>query len=408
VEKDKAQTQLDEQRRVLSGGQFWLLVGISVAGLVYLLGPVLTPFVLSAAIAYLFDPVVDRMETWSLPRTLAVIFVFLIFGLLLLGFVLLLIPAMSEQMHTAMAEAPKIQHWFETYALPWLREKTGLPLASMSDVSEWLVSQVQGQGDWVSGLMKGIGASSLALANGLANALLVPVVTFYLLRDWDRMVAYVRDLVPRPALPTVSQLAGEADEVLGAFVRGQLMVMLALATIYWIGLTLVGVDLALLVAVVAGLASIVPYLGVILGFTLASVAALLQFQSLDALIGVAVVFTVGQILEGMVLTPWLVGDRIGLHPVTVLFAIMAGGQLMGFTGILIALPVASVLAVILRHMHRKYRGSRYYAHPEERSETGERVAAGGAPGGLERGEPCDKSPAVPGDADDKENAADAT
>ena len=203
-------------------------------------------------------------------------------------------------------------------------------------------------------------SSSLAVLGWLANLVLIPVVGFYLLRDWDRMVAWIRETLPRPWEPTVTRLARECDEVVGAFLRGQFLVMLALGLCYTTGLMLMGLELALLIGMLAGLASIVPYLGLVLGVGAASVAALLQFGDWHPLIGVAAVFVSAQLLEGMYLTPKLVGDRIGLHPVAVIFAVMAGGQLFGFTGVLLGLPASAVIMVLLRHLHDRYRASAIY------------------------------------------------
>jgi len=182
-----------------------------------------------------------------------------------------------------------------------------------------------------------------------------------LLRDWDILVAKVHNLLPRRAAPTASKLASETNIVLGAFMRGQFYVMLALGCIYSIGLWIVDLNLALLIGMMAGLVSFVPYLGSIVGITVACLAAILQFQDPMYLIPVSVVFMVGQSLEGMLLTPWLVGDKIGLHPVAVMFAVLAGGQLFGFLGVLLALPVASVIMVFLRHIHDIYRDSTFYS-----------------------------------------------
>jgi predicted PurR-regulated permease PerM len=189
-------------------------------------------------------------------------------------------------------------------------------------------------------------------------------VTFYLLRDWDILMDRIRELLPRRAEPVVVELAKECDSTLGAFLRGQMTVMFALGVIYSLGLMLVGLDLALLLGMLAGLASVVPYMGFIVGIVAASIAAFFQFDGWFHLVAVWIVFGVGQMLEGMILTPLLVGDRIGLHPVAVIFAILAGGQLAGFVGILIALPVAAVGAVLLRHAHASYKVSALYEKPQ--------------------------------------------
>ena len=194
----------------------------------------------------------------------------------------------------------------------------------------------------------------------LANLVLIPVVTFYLLRDWDVLVARIHDLLPRYYEAKITEIARESDAVLGEFLRGQLTVMFALGVIYAVGLSLLGLDFGMLIGMLAGIVSFVPYLGVIVGIGLAGVAAMVQFQDLPHVLGVFAVFGVGQLLEGFVLTPKLVGDKIGLHPVAVIFAVMAGGQLFGVVGVLLALPVAAVLVVLLRHAHRRYTSSELY------------------------------------------------
>jgi predicted PurR-regulated permease PerM len=200
----------------------------------------------------------------------------------------------------------------------------------------------------------------MVLLAWVANLVLLPVLIFYLLRDWDLLIERVRELLPRAVEPTISRLARQADEVLGAFLRGQLSVMIALGAIYSAGLMMVGIDLGLLIGMVAGLISFIPYLGAIVGVGAGVVAALVQYGDLWHVLLVLVVFGVGQTVESFLLTPWLVGDKIGLHPVAVIFAIMAGGQLFGFLGVLLALPVAAVAMVGLRYLHERYTTSALY------------------------------------------------
>ena len=211
-------------------------------------------------------------------------------------------------------------------------------------------------------------SSGLALFSIIANVTLVPVLTFYFLRDWDVLVENVRQLLPRPLLPTVTRLALESNEVLGGFLRGQFSVMLALGAIYAGGLWLVGLDLGLLIGMIAGMVSFVPYLGAFFGVTAAVLASLVQHGDPMHLALVLGVFAVGQTMEGFVLIPWLVGDRIGLHPVAVIFAIMAGGKLFGFLGVLMALPVAAVSMVMLRYAHEKYTHSGLYGAEHDASD----------------------------------------
>jgi len=219
------------------------------------------------------------------------------------------------------------------------------------------------------GLMGSLGRSGQLVLGWVSYLLLIPVVTFYLLRDWDHLVAAVRDLLPKRIEPTIAVLAREIDLVLAEFLRGQLTVMAALATVYTAGLWLVGLDLAFFIGMLAGLVSFVPYLGVIVGVLAAGIAAFMQFQDVPHVLGVAAVFGVGQLLEGMVLSPLLVGDRIGLHPVAVIFAVMAGGQLFGFLGVLLALPVAAVIVVLLRHSRDEYLKSALYGPSPGAAET---------------------------------------
>ena len=214
-------------------------------------------------------------------------------------------------------------------------------------------------------------ASGFALVSWIVNAALIPVVAFYLLRDWDRLVAAIRALIPSEYEGAVVKVVSDCDEVLSAFIRGQLLIMLLLGCIYAFGLTIVGIDLAILIGMLAGLASIVPYLGVITGILAATAAALFQFHDVHHVVYVAIVFGIGQILEAAVLTPLLVGDRIGLHPVAVIFAVLAGGQLFGFTGVLLALPAAAVIMVFVRHALGHYKQSGYFEstpteqHPQD-------------------------------------------
>jgi predicted PurR-regulated permease PerM len=343
-----------------------LLVAVAAcAGLgyvVYLLSPILTPFVLSALLAYVCDPLVDRMEARKLPRTVAVVVLFVLLSLALLVLVLVIAPLMQKQLATLAAKLPAYIDALQHNVVPWLRDTLGIDTAAvdLAMVKQRVLEHWRDVGGWLAASVTYITHSGMTLVLWLTNLVLVPVVTFYLLRDWDRIVASVRDLLPARYRLTVVGLAREIDDVLASFLRGQLSVMLALAVIYSVGLWLVGLDLALLIGLLAGLVSFVPYLGFIVGILAAGIAALLQYQALTPLLWVLAVFGVGQVLEGSVLTPRLVGERVGLHPVAVIFAVMAGGQLFGFFGILLALPVAAALMVWVRHLHGRYRESALY------------------------------------------------
>lgn len=348
----------------------WLAALLFVGWLVYQLSPILSPFLVGILLAYLGDPLVDRLERWKLSRTWGVILVFVLFLTICLLLLLVLVPMLGKQLMHLYQLAPMALDWLQVTALPWIQLQLGL------DDDFWHFEQLKGAfsanlggtKDVVAVILSQATASSIALMVWLANLFLVPVVSFYLLRDWDLIMCKLRGLLPRRREATVMALMRECHEVIGAFLRGQLLVMLALAVVYSVGLMLIGVDLGLLIGVLAGLASIVPYMGFVVGIGAAIVAVLFQF-GLDPypMLGVAAVFTIGQMLEGMLLTPLLVGDRIGLHPVAVIFAVLAGGQLFGFTGVLLALPVAAVIMVLLRHVHDLYKLSDLYAEPSAAS-----------------------------------------
>ncbi|WP_415898550.1 AI-2E family transporter [Neptuniibacter sp. QD48_11] len=348
---------------------FFLILAVVLGGLVYLLSPILSPFLVGALFAYLSDPIADRLEDLGMSRTGSVIIVFIGMTALVAMMFLLLLPQLGHQIQTLLARIPQAIQLFEEQIFPWILatfslEPTAFGFANVKDV---LIGDLQKTGDIMSQLLGGITRSGLAIVAWVANLVLIPVVTFYLLRDWDVMIAKVKRLLPRNVEPKVSLWASECDEVLGAFMKGQLLVMVALGIVYAVGLWIVGLDLALLVGMIAGLASIVPYMGFIIGIAVAGIAAFMQFQDPMVLGYVGVVFIIGQMLEGMVLTPLLVGDRIGLHPVAVIFAIMAGGQLFGFVGVLLALPVAAVIMVLLRHLHEGYKGSTLYGSEEDQA-----------------------------------------
>ena len=341
----------------------WLGAALLMAVLLYSLHNILTPFLIGILLAYLADPLVDRLERLGLSRTWGVVVVFSLFTLILMALLLVLVPMLAKQLVRLYELAPQMLDWLQHVALPWVQHRLGLADGFWKfDTIKAAIGKHMGQNtDLVGVVLSQATASSLALIAWLANLVLIPVVGFYLLRDWDLMMAKLRSLLPRHREPQIVELAGECHEVLGAFVRGQLMVMLALGVIYSAGLMLVGLELGLLIGMLAGLAAIVPYMGFIIGIGAALVAGLFQFGGdLYPMLGIVAVFMVGQALEGMVLTPLLVGDRIGLHPVAVIFAILAGGELFGFAGVLLALPVAAVIMVLLRHAHDLYKESDMY------------------------------------------------
>jgi predicted PurR-regulated permease PerM len=335
---------------------FALLLAAGVV--VYLLAPILTPFLIGGLIAYICNPVVRRLQGWRVPRVLAVILVFgLIVGLIAALF-LFLVPRLEQAVAGFVQRLPAYLEALQANLVPYLKERWGVELAlDVEALRAAATAHWREIGDALGKTLAVVTQSGFGLIAVLVNIVLVPVVTFYLLLDWDQVLAGAEALVPPARRTAVRRLALETDAVLGSFLRGQVSVMAALATIYSGGLMLVGLDLALPIGLVSGLVSFVPYLGFITGITAAGIAAYVQFHDPVMLVWVAAVFGAGQMLDGMLLTPKLVGDRIGLHPVAVIFAIMAGGQLFGFIGVLLALPAAAVLKVWLAHLHEYYTGA---------------------------------------------------
>lgn len=332
---------------------------VATAVFIHLLKPILAPFLVGALLAYLGDPLVDRLEARRMSRTLAVCVVFFVLTLFAVVGLLIVLPLLIDQFQLLGIRLQTLVQWVQATVLPEIRAKLG-DGDSLTQAGEALGRNIGSVGQLVLSVWGRISGSSLAVIAWLSTLVLIPVVTFYLLRDWDILIARIRDLLPRSIEGRASIIAQECDSILGAFIRGQLLVMAALAVIYTLGLWLVGLELALVLGLLAGLASIVPYMGFIVGIVAATAAAWFQFHDVWVLLQVGVVFTIGQLLEGMVLTPQLVGDRIGLHPVAVIFALLAGAQLFGFVGVLLGLPAAAVIMVMVRHVHKSYLVSELY------------------------------------------------
>jgi predicted PurR-regulated permease PerM len=342
----------------------WQLFAIAavIVYLIWLLAPVLMPFAVAAMLAYLGDPLADRLERLGLNRNLAATIVFAVLLVVVVGVLLLLIPLISRQIENLIENLPRYGEWAQNVAWPWLQARLHLDPHTFD--SDRLLAAIKAHigsiGDVATTVLGKVSRSGLGVVMWMTNLVLIPVVAFYLLRDWDRLVATIDRTLPRSIQPTIAHLARESDKILGAFVRGQLLVMLALGVFYGAGLGLVGLSVGLLIGLVAGLLSFVPYLGFIIGFIAAIIAALVQYGDWTHVLLVCGVFMVGQLLEGYVLVPKLVGDKIGLHPVAVIFAVLAGGYLFGFLGVLLALPAASVIMVLLRYLLERYRLSELY------------------------------------------------
>ena len=351
-------TWLRDQRRWR-----WLALLVLAGALVWLLSPILTPFVLSALLAWLGNPLVLRLERAGRSRNTAVIIVFVLMSLILALTLVLLIPLLEEQIRELILWLPRLAEWTTGTVIPWIESRFKISLKQYIDpmaIVDLIKGHWQQAGGVAATVLGGISKSGLAILGWVATISLIPIVTYYFLRDWQVMLARLQALVPRPIEPTFMKLARESDTVLGSFMRGQLSVMLVLGAVYALGLWLVGVEFGFLIGFIAGLVSFVPYLGAFVGITAALIAALVQGMDPMHLGLVLAVFIIGQTLESFFLTPWLVGDSIGLHPVAVIFSIMAGGQLFGFLGVLLALPVTAVVMVLLRYAHEQYTDSNLY------------------------------------------------
>jgi predicted PurR-regulated permease PerM len=342
----------------------WTAIALLAVLLLRALGPVLTPFLVASVLAYALTPLVDRLDELGdgrMPRLLAVIVVELLFMLAVLCVVLLIVPVLAKEVPLMREQIPQLFDRLHATLSPWLAQfglRISLDLASLrQQLVEYLQSNWGDSFGSVWSSLKIGGSVALAL---VGNAVLVPVALFYLLLDWKDLVRRVLQLVPPRARPGVDSFTSEADEVLGQYLRGQILVMVTMAVFYSTGLALFGLELALPIGVFTGLAMFVPYVGFGIGLVLAVLAGLLEFASAKAFVMVGVVYGLGQVFEGFYLTPRLVGERIGLHPLAVIFALLAFGQLLGFVGVLIALPASAVLLVAIRRMRTGYFASRLY------------------------------------------------
>ncbi|MDP2448224.1 MAG: AI-2E family transporter [Polaromonas sp.] len=342
----------------------WCLIAALVMLALWLLGPVLTPFVVGAVLAYVLTPVVnwlDGLGRGRMPRVLAVLIVETLFILILLSILLLVVPIFAKELPLLREQLPLLADRVNNALGPWLAQfgiTVSLDVASIKAfVVKYLSANFEDAFGSVLSSLKLGGSVALAI---VGNAVLIPVALFFLLKDWDRFVALLLELVPPKLRAAFDRFMDEADTVLGQYLRGQLLVMGVLAVYFSVALALFGFDLAVPVGVFTGLAFFIPYLGFGLGLVLALLAGVLQFGGLYGVLVVAGVYGMGQLVESFYLTPRLVGERIGLHPLAVIFALLAFGQLFGFLGVLIALPASAVLLVAIRRMRASYMLSKLY------------------------------------------------
>lgn len=336
----------------------WAAAFLALGGALWLLGPVLTPFLVAAVLAYMVNPVVNRLDRalgGRFPRVLAVVLVEVFFFVAALGFLLLVVPVLVRQIPLMREQVPLLLEHLVTAIRPWLLQFGLDPLAGFADLRAFVVDFLGNRSeDLVASALASLRVGGSVLLTIIGNAVLIPVVLFYLLTDWARIVAGVWSLVPRALRGALESFVDEADEVLGQYLRGQALVMLALAVYYSAGLAAFGLNVALPIGVFTGLAVFVPYIGFGVGLVLALLSGMLQMGLAPTLVMVGVVYGAGQVIESFFLTPRLVGSRVGLHPLAVIFALMAFGQLFGFLGVLVALPASAVLLVALRRLKRRY------------------------------------------------------
>ena len=344
------------QRRILL-----TVLGIAVlAWLFSLLADALAPFMLSALLAYAVNPIVEKLEKYGLARVFGSGLAILLCLLMFLGLLLSVVPLIAELSGRIATRLPELINALQTRILPWLREHFGINITlDLPHLTTFMQQHANELQTLMGKLLASAGESGKNIFSGLVFAVLVPVVLYYLLLDWKKITQRLDQMIPRRWHSKAQEMLNEIDIILGQFLRGQLSVMLCLALFYATALSIAGLDFAIPVGLLTGLLIFIPYIGFTLGLLLAITTALLQDGS-NPLLWVALIYAAGQIIEGFFLTPWLVGERIGLHPVTVIFALLAFGQLFGFVGLLLALPASASLLVALRAVHQHYLASDYY------------------------------------------------
>ena len=344
----------------------WIIMACVIAAfiwLLYALGDVLTSFIVAAVLAYVLNPLVEWLQLKRIRRVPASMIIMALALLILLSLVLIIVPMLLNQFNNLAERLPQIVGFVQNKLLPWLNSVSGDYIQiDQESIIAWLQSHTDELSntlkEWIPTLMRQSGN----VISGVSNLVLLPLLLYYFLLDWKRWSSGISKLVPRRFIETYTRISGNMDEVLGEFLRGQLMVMMIMGLVYGLGLMLVGLDSGFAIGMIAGILVFIPYLGAFTGLLLATVAALLQYGSWQGLLMVWAVFGVGQFLESFFITPKIVGDRIGLSPFWVIFSLMAFGQLMGFVGMLAGLPLAAVTLVLLREGASAYFGSHFYKH----------------------------------------------
>lgn len=344
----------------------WIGLGIFLIVLTILLGPILTPFVTAIILAYVLHPGVDwltrkRIGKFRIPRIVAVIIVFSIFILAILAVVLIILPLIIQELPLLQEQIPNFLSKINDAAAPILHKFNISTDIDLNNVKQFLTQKVVSNSEEIwSSVFASAKTGGAALISVITNLLFIPMVLFYLLEDWHKFVRMINRVIPIRVKENQKGIVNEVNHLMGQYLHGQLLVMIILAVYYSIALKIAGFNIALPVGTITGLLVFIPYVGYGLGLVLAIMAGILQFDGWYGLICVAIIYGIGQVLEGFILTPRLVGERIGLHPLVVIFALLAFGQLFGFVGILLALPASAIIAVIVRHVFEYYQNSSFY------------------------------------------------
>jgi predicted PurR-regulated permease PerM len=354
---------------VLKRYAYWAAGVVVVLGLLFwLLGSVMTPFVLGAIMAYMGHPLVEKLEAKKIPRAVGATIVIAVGIGSLVGLVFIVLPFLQAELSRLADSVPGLLNRAQTEWVPYIQQKFGITInLDVSKIRSWLAENLSDVGQIAKRIAVSLQMGGAALLAFIATALLTPLVTFYLLQDWPKVTRALSDLVPRGLLPRVLSILEEIDVIIAEFMRGQFSVMGVLAAYYAIALTIIGVEHGIAIGVLTGLLIFIPYIGFGLGCLLAGIAAVTQFSTWQPMAAVAAVYAIGQVVESIFLTPKLVGERVGLHPLAVLFALMAFGQLFGFVGVLIAVPASAILLVALRHLRDAYTQSDLYKNASQES-----------------------------------------
>lgn len=340
---------------------FWFLACLLFCFLFYSLRSILLPFVVGVILGYMFDPLVSRFEKMKMSRTFATFFVFLLVILIVVPLAVLICGVINNQVGILISSVPTYAAALGKKAVPILEYlQNYFPALDAESLKKTIADNAAHTLKFSGKLLQSIFENSMAIVNVLSLLLITPVVTFYLLRDWNVLAQKTNDLLPRKHKKEIEGILKQIDEALSGFIRGQFGVCVILGTYYAIGLKLIGLELGLLVGFIAGIISFIPYVGSITGFVLSMILAFSEFNDWPHIVAVVAVFLIGQFIEGNFLTPKLVGDKVGLHPVWIMFALLAGGALMGFLGLMIAVPVAAVAGILMRYGIKKYKQSGLY------------------------------------------------